>query len=85
MDTLSKQQEVETKPQAEDMENEVEAIQRKTPDDDNAKEKVIRDKASAILESWSNSRFQKMSNVHSMSAKLSRPQLLKGHHQRPRK
>ena len=52
MDTLSKQ-EVETKPQAEDMENEVEAIQRKTPDDENAKEKIIRDKASAILESWS--------------------------------
>ena len=54
MDTLSKQEGVETKPQAEDMENEVEAIQRKTPDDnDNAKEKIIRDKASAILESWS--------------------------------
>ena len=51
---LSKQ-EVETKPQDEDMPNEVEALERKAPEDDdeNAKEKVIRDKASAILESWS--------------------------------
>ena len=51
---LSKQ-EVETKPQDEDMPNEVEALERKAPDDndENAKEKVIRDKASAILESWS--------------------------------
>ena len=53
-ETLSKQ-EVETKPQDEDMPNEVEALERKAPEDDdeNAKEKVIRDKASAILESWS--------------------------------
>ena len=53
-ETLSKQ-EVETKPQDEDMPNEVEALERKAPDDndENAKEKVIRDKASAILESWS--------------------------------
>ena len=53
METLSKQK-VELKPQDEDMENEVEAIERKTPDDDeSAKQKMIRDKASAILESWS--------------------------------
>ena len=53
-ETLSKQ-EVETKPQDEDMPNEVEALERKAPEDndENAKEKVIRDKASAILESWS--------------------------------
>jgi hypothetical protein len=53
-ETLSKQ-EVETKPQDEDMPNEVEALERKAPEDDDeiAKEKVIRDKASAILESWS--------------------------------
>ena len=60
-ETLPKQ-EVETNPQDEDMPNELEAFEHKASDDDNenAKKKVIRDKASAILESWSQLQYEKL-------------------------
>ena len=57
-ETLPKQ-EVETNPQDEDME----AFEHKASDnnDENAKKKVIiRDKASAILESWSQLQYAKL-------------------------
>ena len=60
--TLPKQ-EVETNPQDEDMPNELEAFEHKASDnnDENAKKKVIiRDKASAILESWSQLQYAKL-------------------------
>ena len=55
-------QEVETNPQDEDMPNEMEAFELKVSDDndENAKKKVIRDKASAILESWSQLQYAKL-------------------------
>ena len=55
-------QEVETNPQDEDMSNEMEAFEHKASDDNdkNAKKKVIRDKASAILESWSQLQYAKL-------------------------
>ena len=60
-ETLPKQ-EVETNPQDEDMSNEMEAFEHKASDDNdkNAKKKVIRDKASAILESWSQLQYAKL-------------------------
>ena len=56
-ETLPKQ-EVKTNPQDEDMPNK----KHKTSDDndENAKKKVIRDKASAILESWSQLQYAKL-------------------------
>ena len=55
-------QEVETNPQDEDMPNEPEAFDHKASEknDENAKKKVIRDKASAILESWSQLQYAKL-------------------------
>ena len=60
-ETLPKQ-EVEANPQDEDMPNELEAFEHKASDnnDGNAKKKVIRDKASAILESWSQLQYEKL-------------------------
>ena len=60
-ETLLKQ-EVETNIQDEDMPNELEAFEHKASDnnDENAKKKVIRDKASAILESWSQLQYEKL-------------------------
>jgi hypothetical protein len=60
-ETLPKQ-EVETNPQDEDMPKEMEAFEHKASDDndENAKKKVIRDKVSAILESWSQLQYAKL-------------------------
>ena len=60
-ETLPKQ-EVETNPQDEDMPKEMEAFEHKASDDndENAKKKVIRDKVSAILESWSQLQYEKL-------------------------
>ena len=60
-ETLPKQ-EVEANPQDEDMPNELEAFEHKASDnnDENAKKRVIRDKASAILESWSQLQYEKL-------------------------
>ena len=53
---------VETNPQDEDMSNEPEAFERKASEknNENAKKKVIRDKVSAILESWSQLQYAKL-------------------------
>ena len=59
--TLPKQ-EVETKPQDEDVPNKLKVYELKASDNDyeNVKKKVIRDKASAILESWSQLQYAKL-------------------------
>ena len=55
-------QEVETIPQDKDMPNKMEIFEHKASDDndENAKKKVIRDKVSAILESWSHLQYAKL-------------------------
>ena len=60
-ETLPKQ-EVKTNPQHEDIPNKTEAFEHKASDnnDENSKKKVIRDKASAILESWSQVQYAKV-------------------------
>ena len=60
-ETLPKQ-EVKTNPQDEDIPNKMEAFEHKASDnnDENSKKKVIRDKASAILESWSQLQYAKL-------------------------
>ena len=60
-ETLPKQK-VETNLQDEDKPNELEAFEHKASEnnDENAKKKVIRDKVSAILESWSQLQYAKL-------------------------